>query len=197
MQWRYLDIRTITDEEYDKWYAMADDARRAKCDAFRQQEDRLCAIAGDHLARMGIAAHCGVDPADIRFARTEAGKPYAIGLDVHFNISHSGNFVVCAVSERPIGIDVEQLRPIRGKLTQKVCTPEELAYIQEAPGWGEELTGESMRRFFRVWTTKEAYFKWTGTGITDLKAFDTLDHISNGGTSELDGHMVRIFETKC
>ena len=88
---------------------------------------------------------------------------------------------------------VEQIRAVRSKLTGKVCTPEELRYIQEAPGWGEILTGEAMLRFFRVWTSKEAYFKWTGTGITDLKSVDTLGHIRSGGTFELAGHMVSIF----
>ena len=194
MQWRYLDIRTITDGEYAQWYAMADDARRAKCDAFRQEEDRVCAMAGDHLARTGLAEACDADPAGIRFACTADGKPYAIGLDAHFNISHSGYLAVCAVSENPVGIDAERLRPVRAKLANKVCTPAELAYIREAPGWGEQLAGEAMLRFFRIWTTKEAYFKWKGTGITDLKSFDTLDHISSGGTFELDGYVVSIYE---
>lgn len=194
MHWRYLDIRTITDAQYESWYAMADDDRREKCDACRQRSDRLCAIGADHLARISLAEASGVDPAEIRFRRTERGKPYAVGLDVYFNISHSGDLVVCAVSDRPVGIDVEQIRPVRSKLTGKVCTPAELAYILEAPGWGEMLTGEAMRRFFRIWTGKEAYFKWQGTGITDLKSFDTLDHIRSGGTFELDGYLVSIYE---
>lgn len=194
MRWCYLDIRTITDAQFESWYAMADDDRRARADACRQRDDRLCAIAADHLAREGLAEACGVDPAAIRFLRTERGKPYPVGLNVHFSISHSGNLVVCAVSDRPVGIDVEQIRPVRCKLTGKICTPAELAYIREAPGWGEMLTGEAMRRFFRIWTGKEAYFKWQGTGITDLKAFDTLEHIRNDGTFELDGYLVSIFE---
>lgn len=192
MQWRYLDIRKITDSEYEQWYAMADESRRAGCDSCRSREDRLRAIAGDHLARLGIASHCGAAPEDIHFARTESGKPYAVGLNVHFNISHSGNYVVCAVSEDPVGIDVERIRPVRSKLTDKVCTPGELSYIREASGWGDELTGEAMVRFFRIWTSKEAWFKWAGTGITSLRSIDTRSRL--GETFELDGHMVSICE---
>jgi len=194
MHWSSINIRDMTEAQFEDWYAMADAQRQQKCDACRQREDRLRAVAGDHLARLGLAKLCDVAPASIRFARTEAGKPYALGLDAHFNISHSGNFVVCAVSDRPVGIDVEQIRAVRSKLTGKVCTPEELQYIREAPGWGEILTGEAMLRFFRVWTSKEAYFKWTGTGITDLKSVDTLAHIRSGGTFKLEGHMVSIYE---
>lgn len=194
MKWYHIDIRDITPAQFESWYAGADAGRREKCDACRIREDRLRSIAGDHLARMGLSEHCGVEPAAIRFARTEAGKPYAIGLKAHFSISHSGHLVVCAVSDGSVGIDVEQIRPIRSKLTKKVCTPAELAYLQEAPGWGEMLEGEAMARFFRIWTSKEAWFKRAGTGITDLKAFDTLDHIRSGGTFEMDGHMVSIIE---
>lgn len=194
MDWQYLDIREMTEEQFESWYAMADRERQKKCDAYHSREDRLRAIAGDHLARMGIAARCGVKPDSICFARTADGKPYAVDLDIHFNISHSGSFVFCAVSDRSVGIDVEQMRPVKAKLTNKVCTPEELAYLMDADGWGETLTGEAMVRFFRIWTTKEAYFKWAGTGITDLKAFDTLDQIRQGRTFEKDGHMVSIYE---
>lgn len=189
MQWRYLDIRRITEEEFESWYAMADEKRRQKCDACRVPEDRLCSIAGDHLARILLAQLCSVDPASIRFERTEDGKPYALGLGAHFNVSHSGHFVVCGVSDKPVGIDIEQMRPVREKLVKKVCTDAELSWYQEA-----ESTEEATRRFFQIWTSKEAYFKWAGTGITDLKAFDTLDHIRSGGTFELEGHMVSIYE---
>lgn len=194
MKWYHIDIREMTREQFDSWYAMADASRREKCDACRAEEDRLCSIAGDHLARTGLAEVCGMDPAAIRCGRTDDGKPYAIGLKAHFNISHSGHLVVCAVSERPVGIDAELIRPVRSRLTGKVCTPAELAWIQEAPGWGEMLEGEAMERFFRIWTAKEAWFKWAGTGITDLKAFDTLDHIRRGGTFRMEDHMVSIFE---
>ena len=194
MKWYHIDIRDMTRDQFDSWYAMADEDRRRKTDDFRQEKDRLCSIAGDHLARMGIAAHCGVDPVQIRFARTEKGKPYALGLDVHFNLSHSGHFVVCAVSDRPIGIDVEQIRIVRRKLAEKVCCPEELEYLLDEAGWGDPVTGRALRRFFRIWASKEAYFKWAGTGITDLKSVNTVPHILSGGTWELDGHMVSIYE---
>lgn len=192
MKWYHLDIRQMSDAQFESWYAMAGEDRQRKCDDMRRQADRLCCIAGEHLARMGLADQCGVDPASIRFARTEEGKPYAVGLDIHFNISHSGDLVVCAVADRPVGIDAEKIRSVKSRLACKVCTPGELDWLRAAPGWGDELTGEAMVRFFRIWTSKEAWFKWTGTGITDLKAVDTLDHIRSGGTFEMDGYMVSI-----
>lgn len=194
MKWYHLDIRQITDGEFDAWYAMADEGRRKKCDAMRRREDRLCCIGGDHLARTGLAACCGVAPEAIIFARTADGKPFAVGLKAHFNISHSGDVVACAVSEKPVGIDVEKIRPVKARLAEKICTPAELDWLRAAPGWADTLAGEAVERFFRIWTAKEAWFKWTGTGITDLKAVDTLAHIRSGGTFGMDGYMVSIYE---
>ena len=194
MKWYHMDIRDMTDEEYGKYYAMADEARREKTDACRVREDSLRSIAGDRLARLAVSEHCGVPMEEIRFGRSGDGKPYAIGLDVHFNISHSGCLAVCAVSDRPVGIDVQLMRPVRSALTRKACTPGELKYVQDASGFGETLTGEALVRFYQIWCTKEAYFKWLGTGIRDLKKFDTLDHIRSGGTFRMDEYMVSIYE---
>ena len=183
MKWYHLDVRDMTKAQYDEYYAMADEARRKKADACRMEEDRLCSIAADHLARLAISEHCGVPMESIRFARTEDGKPYAVGLDVHFNISHSGSLAACAVSDKPVGIDVQIMRPLKTNLTRKVCTPEECAYV-----------GDNLERFYQVWCTKEAYFKWLGTGITDLKSFDTIEHIRSGGTFRIGEYMVSIYE---
>ena len=194
MKWYHLDVRDMTKSQYDEYYAMADEDRRRRADACRNEEDRLCSIAGDHLARLAIGEHCGVPMASIRFARTEDGKPYAVGLDVHFNISHSGSLAACAVSEKCVGIDVQIMRPVGKALARKVCTRRELAYLKEAEGFGELLTGWALIRFYRIWCSKEAYFKWLGTGITNLKSFDTVDHIFSGGTFQIDAYMVSIYQ---
>ena len=194
MKWYHMDIRDMTDAEYANYYAMADETRREKTDACRVREDRLRSIAGDHLARLAVSEFCGVPMEEIQFGRSGDGKPYVLGLDVHFNISHSGDLAVCAVSERPLGVDVQLMRPVRRALTRKVCTPGELRYLREVPGFGEELAGEALVRFFQVWCSKEAYFKWLGTGITDLKKFDTLEHIRCGGAFQMDEYMVSIYE---
>ena len=194
MKWYHLDVRDMTKAQYDEYYAMADKDRRRKADACRNEEDRLCSIAGDHLARLAISEHCGVPMEAIRFARSGDGKPYALDLDVHFNISHSGSLAACAVSDKPVGIDVQVMRLVRKALARKVCTRRELSYLKDAEGFGELLTGRALVRFYRVWCSKEAYFKWLGTGITDLKSFDTVDHIFSGGTFQIDEYMVSIYE---
>lgn len=87
------------------------------------------------------------------------GKPYLRDHpDAHFNISHSGRFVACAVSHRPIGVDIQQIRPYRSNMVKRVCTPEELLRIEASPDPSAEFT--------KLWTQKEAYLKMLGTGFS-------------------------------
>lgn len=82
------------------------------------------------------------------------GKPVYSGLEIHFNLSHAGTCVVCAVSDRPVGIDIERPRKNAIKVAERFFTQEECDWI-----------GDDSLRFARIWTLKEAYAKLTGDGI--------------------------------
>ncbi len=173
MKWYQYDIRELTQEQYQKWYGLLSAEKRARVDSMRQADDQKRTVAGEMLARQAIAQWCGVAAEAIVFARTDHGKPYAVGMDVEFNISHCGNLLVCAVSDRPVGIDIEQIRPVDLKMAKHFCVQEDLEYLfghsplQEEFTYTEEET--ILHRFFRIWTAKEAYVKRLGTGIKDLK----------------------------
>ena len=95
------------------------------------------------------------------------GKPYLVQHpEIHYNISHSGCYVVCAVSGSEVGIDIQEKRVIAlDKIGRKIFSPEE---------YREFLKSEEKQDiFFRQWVRIESYLKWTGEGITrkltDLK----------------------------
>ncbi len=85
--------------------------------------------------------------------------------DIYFNISHTKGMVVCAVSEREIGVDVEYVREAKESLIRRICSKEEREYI-----WGKEETenvglNDIDLRFTRIWTLKESYVKAIGKGL--------------------------------
>lgn len=91
------------------------------------------------------------------------GKPYLPEAEqLFFNLSHSGNRVMCAVADTPVGCDVQQIRDIPefGKIAKRFFTPEETAEIERLP---EE---EGKELFFRYWTLKESYIKASGMGLS-------------------------------
>lgn len=164
MKWYKYDIRDLTDEEYAYWYSLMNADKQRRVDRFRVIEDKKRTVAGEMLARKAIAEWCGIEPESIIFAIGEHGKPYAIDLEVEFNISHSGNLAVCAVDDQPVGIDVELIRPIDLFVAKRVCTDEELLYIfRHKPTEADFVYTEDeeiLERFFEVWTKKEAIFKY-------------------------------------
>lgn len=124
------------------------------------------------LARKAIAEWCGVTAESIAFGIKEHGKPYAKYLAVEFNISHLGDMVVCAVDDKPVGIDIEQIRPIDLTIAKRICTDEELLYLFGHTPAEQDFTYTTdtklLTRFFELWTAKEAYGKLVGVGIKQL-----------------------------
>jgi 4'-phosphopantetheinyl transferase len=110
------------------------------------------------------------------------GKPYLKNKDFHFNISHSKGAVVCAVNtERPLGIDIERVRPIAPQKFGRFFTPRELAYI-----------GQNETRFFMLWSKKEALLKADGRGISMEPA--QVEVLSDHTVTDLrqDWHLTRL-----
>ena len=104
------------------------------------------------------------------FEYGEHGKPFIVGHpEIHFNISHCKKAVACAVSRKPIGIDVETIHREEKSLIEYTMNAEETAQIMSS-----EQPGVAFTLF---WTLKEARLKVTGEGITcDLKKVLTDDH---------------------
>ena len=115
------------------------------------------------LVRTVLGAHTGVPPRDVHVRLTATGKPEAEGI--HFNVSHSGDIVVLAISEqRAVGVDVERRREIArvNALIERWLTPDERKELDELRSHGLELSDA----FLRVWSLKEARLKALGVGIS-------------------------------
>lgn len=102
------------------------------------------------------------------------GKPECEGL--HFNLSHSGRLVACAVGDGPVGCDVEMIREAPKKVANRFFAEQERAYLQACA-----TKKKYDEEFYRLWTMKESYVKFTGEGMhLPFNAFEILmdDRIS-------------------
>lgn len=95
-----------------------------------------------------------VSPED--FLTEEKGKPYLKDYPVHFNVSHSGLLWICMVGDAPCGIDIQQ---------EKDCSFEKIAERHFNEAEQEYVKREGIEGFFRLWTMREAYGKYTGQGF--------------------------------
>ena len=173
MPWLCGELSQYTDVQYEEAYRTLSLSRRQRIDRLHRDEDRRRSLLGELLLRE-LLRICGAADASVDCADT--GRPFRRGAALHVSITHSGNYAACAVSEVPVGIDLELLLPVRAGLVRRVCCTEELAYVFEDATPQDTVADPSvLRRFYEVWTAKEAYLKQCGTGITvDLRSVNTL-----------------------
>lgn len=110
------------------------------------------------------------DMCEISF--TEYGKPYFPKLpNKHFNLSHSGSYCICTFAESEIGIDIEEIKDIDFlKIVNRFFSDKEKKFI-----FAHSNIYIQRRRFFEIWTKKEAYIKYIGKGFhVPLRSFDVL-----------------------
>lgn len=150
----FLNIDNLDTQALNRAFETMNNERKAETIALVSENKRNQKIAADMLCRQMLADESGIDPQSIIFSKGKNGKPYAANCNSKFNISHCGNLVVCAVSKNEIGVDIERIRNIRLKAAEKFASTNELEYI-----------GNSLERFFEIWTLKEAFFKCKGTGL--------------------------------
>lgn len=114
------------------------------------------------VLRRVLGQYLGAEPSDGELELGERGKPrLRAGKGIEFNLSHSQNLALVAVAERPVGIDVELIRPRRDlpRLAERALPPAEAAAIRDA------APAEQLALFHRAWVRHEARVKCLGTGL--------------------------------
>lgn len=171
MHWACQKTTDYTHAQLQGVYAQLSPSRKERIDRLRRQEDKQRSLAAELLVQQLLKEYYGVTSAML--CCRQNGQPYLENCGLQVSISHCEQMVACAVSQTSVGIDIERIRPIDLRITRHTCVPEELDYLQIS-GEGVCSDPEVLRRFFEIWTAKEAYFKKCGTGITDLKGVNVL-----------------------
>lgn len=151
----------IEDKDYETLLTFVSKEKREKIKRYHFVKDKVRSLIGDVLIRYGLHEIYGLNHELIKFHKNDYGKPSLIGVkDIHFNISHAGNWVVCAFHEDPVGIDVEQIKDIEMNIANRFFSQGE---IQDLHLLNSE---EQKTYFFQLWTMKEAYIKAEGKGLS-------------------------------
>ncbi|MFN8135856.1 MAG: 4'-phosphopantetheinyl transferase superfamily protein [Bacteroidales bacterium] len=153
---------------------------------------KLHTVAGELLARYSVGQYLGHAKPEIELEFGEKGKPRIANLiNVHFNISHSGNYVVCAVSGQELGIDVERVRKVNLRIAERFFSQPE---IDDLMALEED---ERMQYFITLWTIKESYLKAIGRGLTQHLNSFTIRKNGNAylltGNQEAEGYGIEAF----
>ncbi|SCW68378.1 4'-phosphopantetheinyl transferase [Rhizobium mongolense subsp. loessense] len=138
---------------------------------FVHERDRRRFVAGRSGLRRIVGSYLGIEPNRLNLSYNAYGKPRIAasnGRMLHFNLSHCGGMAALAVSScYQVGIDIEEVRPLKEDNVSRFLSPKEEMSLAALPA------AEYRRAFYSVWTRKEAFVKAIGVGLSfPLDAFD-------------------------
>lgn len=127
------------------------------------EEDELLAVLQARMLREQTP------PFSFSYEYGEQGKPQIVNFPKKFNLSHSGDYVVCAVGDGEVGADIQKWVPYKERTAERFFAPTEWKLLQELPA------SQRTELFYRLWSRKEAYGKYTGQGIGSAVGEDFSD----------------------
>ena len=173
-----------------------DEVRRKKTERLKGTRDKAASLgAGMLLQKMAMDLTEGIENTDILFLEEdellavlqarmrreqtspfplsyeygEHGKPQIVNFPKKFNLSHSGDYVVCGVSDGEVGVDIQKWVPFKERTAERFFAKEEWKLLQETE------VEKRTELFYRLWSRKEAYGKYTGQGIGSVVGEDFSD----------------------
>jgi 4'-phosphopantetheinyl transferase len=152
----------VTDERYDSLARALPAEEKGRAQTLAPTAGRRFVVARGILRTL-LSGYTGTTASKLRFRYGDSGKPSLVDHDdIHFNISHSADLGLFAFSpDRPVGVDVENERPVRRLLdvAQRFMSEDELrSLVDTSPD-------ERNAAFLRSWVVREARLKAEGKGV--------------------------------
>jgi 4'-phosphopantetheinyl transferase len=155
------DSHALEDPMYDRFLNVVSPERKRKASRFLRREDACRSLVGEALARFCIGRRENVPAASIVFQYNDHGKPSAdLPGKTQFSISHSHSWVVCALDEGAVGVDIEYIHDHDLDIAKRFFHPREYSEMLYLP------QAQRKERFFALWTLKESYIKAIGKGLS-------------------------------
>lgn len=158
--------------------------RYIRAQRYHQEIDRKNSIVAYLMLKYALR-EC-YDITVFRMKLGEYGKPYLPEHPhIHFNISHCKEGCAVAVADRPVGIDIQEIRPFSWSIAKNVCGQSELDQLKRC--------ADRKRYFTKMWTMKESYIKMIGKGISyGLDQVDTIENCTNATVLKLKNCFVAV-----
>jgi len=164
--------RQLNQSMYNDLLQVISRKTRERCHRFKREENALHTLYGELILRHVLTQQFAFKNDEVEILKKESGKPYIKGFPIHYNISHSKDYVACAFSEQEVGIDIELVREVDLKIAKNYFCQSECDDLF-AKG-----SDQRVDYFFALWTLKESYMKWSGRGMSiplDSFCFNIID----------------------
>ncbi|MBQ8598008.1 MAG: 4'-phosphopantetheinyl transferase superfamily protein [Lachnospiraceae bacterium] len=164
---------------FEKCLNNLEERRKEKVLRTGDQISQVRSLATGELLHLAASRYLGVfsNRTEMVF-ETEVqpgGKPYLKEYpQIHFNLSHSGDYVCCAIGDVPVGVDIQKHVSVKAGLAKRFFTEAENRMLDGLDAQEREML------FFRMWSIKESYIKFTGQGMK--QGIDTFEIDWNSGS---------------
>ncbi|WP_426427631.1 4'-phosphopantetheinyl transferase family protein [Staphylococcus equorum] len=129
--------------------------KRNRIHKLHVENDKVLTLISELLLYYALIKDYGFSSKELIFEKNEYGKPYLLkSQNVHFNLSHSNEWVACFINDSPVGVDIEQTDDIDNKLLYDITHANERA-----------MMSNNKENFFSLWCLKESYTKFIGKGL--------------------------------
>jgi 4'-phosphopantetheinyl transferase len=161
-------IPELGQDKFDMLLPFVSAEKQDRIKKFHFFRDARNCLLGDVLSRIELCRAAGSSNNQLEISLNPYGKPFLKNNPhMHFNISHNNHYIACVVSDKPVGIDIELIKPVDVTIARRFFTPDETAYI---------MNGERELRFYEIWTKKESHIKWDGRGLhKPLTSFSVIN----------------------
>lgn len=178
----------LPEAEENTLYLLLSEEEKAALKKIRDHSRQKLKLYAHARLRQEAARRLHTLPEALICVRGEHGKPSFANIDdLHFSLSYTTDAAVVALAPQPVGIDIEKIRPHHMRLGKNLGTTHELSVLQAVP---DDLT-----LFYTFWTRKEAWLKYTGSGLTaPLTSFDVWEDpvFSRLSTFQEDSYCISV-----
>ncbi len=154
----FSDVGELSKEEiWNREFSSATEYRKQKINRIKHEGEKRLSLGVEILLREALKEE-KINLEDLSIQLDENGKPFFENHpEINFNLSHSGTKVLCIISEKKVGCDVETVKDINLMIAKKFFAKSENDLI---------LNSENKTDlFYKIWTLKESFIKTTGLGI--------------------------------
>lgn len=166
-----VNIRQFEEEgDFQTAFSAISPYRRRKIALLKNEKEKRRSLGAAFALNAALSRH-GLCEKDMEYILGTQGKPVFCDYpELHFSLSHSGDYAICSLGELELGCDIERMRPDKMRVADCFYTEEEKAWLYQAKGAEEQES-----RLFRLWTMKESFLKVTGRGMSlSLRDFTVL-----------------------
>lgn len=153
----------LEEDAFWRRFQQIEEARRARILKMKNQKAKMQSLFAGSLLHYALCRELGLDEdrtGPFAIGIQEGGKPFFRDKpEICFNLSHSGEYVCCALGREPVGADIQEHTGIREGLAERFFTAEDKRRLSQCRGKERE------KLFFQMWSIKESYIKLTGRGL--------------------------------